>query len=343
MNGQNILVTGGAGYLGSILVPLLIKKGYQVTVYDRFFFGKETLSSLKGNGLCTLIKGDIRWIPNKVLNGIDIVMDLASISNDSAGELNPQVTFDINFKARVKLAKKAKSLGVKKYILASTCSVYGFQNGLIEENRQTSPITTYAKAAHFAEKEVLKLADRKFCVVVLRQGTLFGLSPRMRFDVVVNTMVLSLFQDKQLTIYDGRQWRPLLHVADSARAFIAVAEAEREKTNGKIFNVGSTKQNFQISELADRLIKSLDITAKINILSVGYDSRSYRVSCDKICKELGFDTKKSIKYGAVEVFNALKTKLVSSEIKTKTFEWYKQLLNDDPSLFTRKISAQLIN
>lgn len=334
---KNILVAGGGGYLGSILVPMLLERGYHVTVLDRFFFGQETLGSCVNNENCKLIEADTRWFSKDILRNIYAVMDLAALSNDPLSELNPALTLDINFRARIRTATLAKEMGVKKYILASSCSVYGFQDGLLDEESKTLPLTTYAKANIFAEHGVLPLSDDKFTVTVIRQGTLYGFSPRMRFDIVVNTMTLSLFQNGKLNISGGgKQWRPLLHVADSARAFIKVLESDSATINGHIFNAGSTENNYQMDDLALRLASAIN-TQPIITKDAGQDNRSYRVSCDKIKNHLGYLTEKIVEDGAREVYGALKSGLTDYSVKTRTVEWYKKLLADDPDMLNRGV------
>lgn len=332
---KNILVAGGGGYLGSVLVPLLLVRGYRVTVLDRFFFGKETLAMCAKNENCQLIEGDTRWFSKDILKNIYAVIDLAALSNDPLSELNPELTLDINFRARVRTAELAKEMRVQKYILASSCSVYGFQEGLLDETAKTLPLTTYAKANVLAEQGLLPLCGDRFTVTVLRQGTLYGFSPRMRFDIVINTMVLSLFQHGKINISGGKQWRPLLHVEDSARGFIKALEAEPSKVNGQIFNIGSTEHNFQMDDLAMRLVRALNLQPIIT-REGGNDNRSYRVSCDRIKNQLGYLTQKTVEDGAREVYEALRSGLASYSLKTKTVEWYKKLLADDPLLLEKK-------
>src|SRR5258708_1039579 len=184
-----------------------------------------------------------------MLKDVHAVLDLASISNDPAGDLDPKRTMHINAEARARTAMLAKEMGAKRYILASSCSVYGRNSGTVDETSPTEPLTTYAKASLPAEKKSLPLADKNFSVTALRQGTLFGLSPRMRFDLVVNTMTLAFHRSKNISVTGGVQWRPLVHVRDSARAFITVLEADPRIASGQVFNVGSTKQNYQIHEM----------------------------------------------------------------------------------------------
>jgi len=321
------LVMGGGGYLGSVMVPILLSIGYHVRVIDRFFWGKDVLSPHEN---LSLIEADTRSYPKTYLKDIDIIIDLASISNDYAAELKPQVTLDINYHARVRTALMAKKYGVKKYILASSCSVYGFGNEILDETSKPSPLTTYAKASLLAENATLQLSDNNFCVTVLRQGTLHGISPRMRFDLVLNTMTLSLFKNNFITIQDGNQWRPIVHVTDSARAFIQVAQTPMQKINGEVFNVGASEQNYQIRNLAQLVISNLDSTSKVIVQDNQSDSRSYQVSFEKLKHVIGYQTKKILRDGVREVYLGLKTNRITDSIQTRTVDWYKYLLSQDP-------------
>ncbi len=324
---MQILVTGGAGYIGSVMIRLLLERGYKVKCLDRFFFGEETLSDEISNPNLELTKDDIRWFNPEILNGVDAVADLASLSNDPSGELDPSKTFDINYLGRVRVAKLSKEYGVKRYILASSCSVYGFQeDSVLDEKSPTTPLTTYAKSNLMAEKDVLTLSDSDFCVTILRQATVYGLSRRMRFDLAINGMVLGLFKNREIPVMrDGNQWRPFVHVKDTSKAFVTVMESPEEKVNGEIFNVGSNEQNYQIRPLAEIVGEALPISLKIEWYG-SPDKRSYRVNFDKIKKSLGFRPDYTPREGALEVYGALESGKVTDSTKTKTVEWYKRLL-----------------
>lgn len=325
---MQVLVTGGAGYIGSVLIPMLLNRGYKVRCLDRFFFGKETLKDVASDPNLRLIKDDIRWFNPKILEGIDVVMDLAALSNDPSGELDPAKTLDINHLGRVRVAKLSKEYGVKRYILASSCSVYGFREDMIlDEKSPTNSLTTYAKSNLMAEKDVLLLSDSSFSVTVLRQATVYGLSPRMRFDLAINGMVLGLYKNKKTPVMrNGDQWRPFVHVKDTSKAFITIIESPREKVNGETFNVGSNEQNYQIHPLAKIIGSALHIPLKIEWYG-SPDKRSYRVSFNKIRKILGFRPDYTPKEGALEVYEALESAKVTDSIRTKTVEWYKHLLD----------------
>jgi len=331
---MRVLVTGGAGYIGSVLSRTLVEKGYDVSCLDRFFFGKETLENVSDK--IKLIKDDIRWFDPEILRGVDAVFDLASLSNDPSGELDPQKTLEINYKGRVRAATLSKKYKVKRYVLASTCSVYGFQEGTLTEESKLNPLTTYAKANTMAEKEVLPLAGKTFTATVLRQATVYGLSHRMRFDLAINGMVLGFFKNGKIPIMrDGKQWRPFVHVKDTSNAFIRVLESNTDLVNGQIFNVGNNEQNLQILNLAETVAES--ILLPFNFEWYGSpDMRSYRVSFDKISKQLGYRTSYSPKDGAKEVYDALKEgKLDPDDPRTITVKWYKHLLE------TRKLISNL--
>jgi len=330
------LVTGGGGYLGSVLVPMLLERGYKVKVLDRFFWGKKVFGKYFKDKNLILIEADTRSLSEKHLQGVDVVMDLASLSNDPIGELNPEKTLEINFEARVHTAKMAKKIGVKRYILASTCSVYGFREAILHEQSKTAPVTTYARASALTEKSVLPLASKDFSVTVLRQGTLYGDSPRMRFDLVLNTMVLSFFRNGNIAVFGGEQWRPILHVADSARAFIKVAEVDVKKINRQIFNVGSDGQNYQIKKLAKLVSSSLKSRSEIITQNIQSDFRSYRVSFAKIKKVLNFKTMETPQKTSKKIHELLKDKTLRDTIETRTIDWYKHLLSKNPKILDIK-------
>ncbi|HEX69456.1 MAG TPA: SDR family oxidoreductase [Candidatus Bathyarchaeota archaeon] len=324
---MKVLVTGGAGYIGSILTRMLLERGYKVKCLDRFFFGMESLKDVMSDPNLEIIKDDVRWFDPNILKDVDAVLDLAALSNDPSGELDPAKTYDINYLGRVRTARLSKEYGVERYILASSCSVYGFREGVIlDENSPVSPLTTYAKCNVLAERAVLPLADDKFTVTALRQATVYGLSPRMRFDLAINGMVLGAFKNKKIPVMrDGTQWRPFIHVKDTSKAFITVLESPKEKVNGQIFNVGSNEQNIQIYPLAKMIGEA--IGEPIDIEWYGSpDKRSYRVNFDKIRNVLGFKPDYTPKDGAKEVYEALENGIVTDSLKTKTVEWYKYLL-----------------
>lgn len=321
-----MFVTGGAGYIGSVLVDLLQEKGHETTVLDRLFFGKQPLDGVRGK--MTVIRGDVRSFDPNLLGGVDAVLDLASLSNDPSGELDPQKTMEINYAGRVRVAKLAKERRVKKYVVASTCSVYGASDQVADEASPLNPLTTYAKASALAEKEVLALADSRFSTTVLRQATVYGLSKRMRFDIAINAMVLGLFKSGRVKVMrDGKQWRPFVHVRDTSRAFLRVLEAEADKVNGEVYNVGSNEQNYQILNLARLVCESIGLKFEYDWYG-SPDVRNYRVSFDKIARRLGFRTEYTPLDAAREIYQALKKgELDGDDPRWTTVEWYKRLLS----------------
>ena len=323
---QHVLITGGGGYIGTTMTEVFLAAGHQVTVVDRFFFG-DTLADLKANPKLRLVKDDIRAVPASAFKGVDAVCDLAALSNDPAGDLNPQKTLDINHKGRARIAKLAKESGVKRYALASSCSIYGFQDEVVDETSKINPLTTYAEANGLAEQSNLPLGDSKFTATALRQATVYGASRRMRFDLAINGMTLALFKNGSVKIMrDGTQWRPMVHVRDTCRAFLAVLDAPPEKVNGQIFNVGSADQNLQIRPLAERLSNAVGIPFKEDWYG-DPDHRSYRVSFAKIEKTLGYRTKLTPEDGAKEIYAALKAgALKGDDPRTNTLGWYKTLM-----------------
>ncbi len=321
---MNILVTGGAGYIGSVLVRDLVKEGYNVKCLDRFFFGKSSLSELTDQ--IEIIEGDTRNFDPKILRNTDVVIDLAAIAQpDPAGLVDPLKFYDINYLGPVRVATLSKKAGVQRYIFPSTCSTYGCQNIVLDENSPLKPLEIYAETKSMAEKAVLSLSDDKFCVTSLRLGTVYGVSPKMRFDLVLNGMTLSLFKTGVIKVMrDGNQVRPIVHVRDVARAILTVIEADMDKIRGEVFNVGSNDQNFKVLELAKLIGDSIGIDYKIEWYG-DPDTRSYRVSFDKIYNVLGFRAKFSAQEGAKEVYEALQEGKIEDSEKTRVIRWYKHL------------------
>lgn len=321
---MKILVTGGAGYVGSVVIPELVKEGYQIKCLDRFFFGSEYLSRKEFENKVELIKDDIRWFDPKILEDVDLVMDLAALSNDPVGDLDPNKTFDINHLGRSRVARLSKNAGVKKYVLASSASIYGQQDGIVDENSKANPLTAYSKANRMAEVDNLSLNDDSFTVTALRFSSIYGLSPRMRFDLAVNSMALELYKTGKIMVRGKSNTRPFLHIKDAARAYSLVIKTSKEKIAGQIFNVGSDDQNYRMDNLAkevgDSIGKKYEIEAKDT-----KDSRSYTASFKKIRETLGFKAKFTVKDGSIEIYRALESGELVDSTKTITVEWYKHL------------------
>ncbi|MEK6824827.1 MAG: SDR family oxidoreductase, partial [Nanoarchaeota archaeon] len=307
---QKIVVTGGAGYLGSILVPMLLDAGHHVHVIDRFYFGKNSLASCAANPNLKLTEIDISHHENIpiLFKGADIFIHLASISNDPSGDIDPNLTIQTNFLATLSLARRAKVEGVKQVIFISSCSVYGASGKeFLDEQSEVGPVTLYALSKLQCENELLPLADSKFSVTILRFATLFGYSPRMRFDLAVNVMAKRALQGKNILLFgDGMQYRPFLHVKDAARAIITVMDEDKIITNKQIFNVGNEKLNFMIKDLVPLIHKHFP-NVQVEKIENNKDNRSYNVSFRKFSRICNFQAQFGIEEGVKEIEQALKS------------------------------------
>lgn len=320
---DTVVVTGAGGYIGTILVPMLLEKGYRVRAIDRFFFGRELLDDHVN---LEVVKDDIRLLRPEHLQGASAVIDLAALSNDPSGELFQEATWQINHQARARIARMSKEAGVKRYVFPSSCSIYGFQDeGVIaDETHEPNPLTTYAKANLKAEQDTLPLADESFTVVALRQATVYGYSPRMRFDLAINGMTYGAWKTGKLPLMrDGTQWRPMVHVKDTASAMCFMLEAPAEKINGEVFNVGSDRNNYQLKALAEKVAETVPREVEIEWYG-DPDHRSYRVAFDKI-ESLGWRAERTAEDGVREICEALEAGTLDKTDKTITLKWYQEL------------------
>lgn len=339
---KKIFIAGAGGYLGSKMVEYFLKKGYFVTAFDRYFFG-DVFEDIKKNRSLHIVRGDIRFLCDEHMVGHDVIINLASISNDPASELNTDLTYAINYLGAVNLAKKAKKLGCNMYIFASSCSVYGKGNEYVTETSELNPVSIYAKSKILAEKELLLLNNSTFSVTVLRFATLYGLSSRrMRFDLIVNVMTLhALKKNKIFILGGGQQWRPLLHIDDCIEAcHLVISAANRHFVSGEIFNVGTNKQNFQVSQLA-YMFKNIFPHLTIEETPGDSDKRSYRVNFDKIHKSIHFNARKSVEDGILEIKGALESGVIIDDIRTSTVNYYKYLIKADKILRSVKLNDTL--
>lgn len=337
---MQLLITGAGGYIGSVLTETCIQKGFKVIALDRYFFGVPFQAQ---PGL-SVLKDDVRTVSEEVFRGVDAVIDLAALSNDPAGDLDPDLTDSINHLGRVRIARLAKACGVSRYILASSCSVYGNTGSQVaDENTPPNPLTCYARANLNAERAVFELGDRDFLVTSLRLATVYGLSKRMRFDLVVNLMTLKATQTGKILVFGGgTHFRPLVHVRDVAKAFLTVLEAEPQLVNKQVFNVGSNEQNHKIIGLAYIVREALPFHVEICVDYNDPDKRNYLVNFDKVHKELGFSCNKTIHEGVAEIYNALKQGRIDTSLRTSTVAWYKYLLEADKVLAEVKLNDRLL-
>lgn len=299
-----VVVTGGGGYVGCVLVPELLARGHRVRVFDRFVFGDEHLRGAVDSPDCEVITGDIRRLHDfpDLLKGADAVVHLAGLSNDPSCELDAQMTQDVNVTATRALAAMSVEQGVRRFLLASSCSVYGqgvFE--VLDEESPTNPVSAYASSKIDGEQVLLALKSAQFEPIISRAATIFGWSPRMRFDLAVNLMTATAVRKGKINVLGGgRQWRPFIHVRDVAHVFTTMLEAPGDLVSGEIFNVGSDDLNLQILDLGRRVSHAIEGT-DLEVSAGDEDRRTYRVQFRKLKEQLGFEYQYSFEDGIEEV------------------------------------------
>ena len=310
---RRILVVGGAGYVGSVLTEELLQRGYAVRVLDRLYFGDAGLRPVRDR--IELVEADMRAVSRDVLEGVDAVVNVGGLSNDPTAEYNPRANHEMNTVATAALARLCKAGGVHRYVLASSCSIYdcGILNEradlLQDETSPVAPRAPYSLSKYEAERAILAMADDRFSPVVLRKGTVYGYSPRMRYDLVVNTFVRDALTRGRLTLnHGGEMWRPLVDVRDAAQAYVALVEADDATVRGEIFNL--CHQNLRISELALRVretMRGLGIEVDLRPDYQHGSVRNYRVSGEKIGRVLNFRPKVSIEESVADMVQRVRT------------------------------------
>jgi nucleoside-diphosphate-sugar epimerase len=314
---KNVLVTGHRGYIGAVLLPELQAAGYQVSGIDcGFYKGSYYLGELVS---VNEQSRDIRDLTEDDLAGFDAVIHLAGLSNDPLSDFRPELTDEINYQATVHLARLAKEAGVKRFLFASSCSVYGASDdALLDEQAVFNPVTPYAVSKAESEEELTAMADQNFSPTFLRASTVYGLSPQIRFDLVINNLAAWAYATGKVQLKsDGLAWRPVVHVEDIAGAYLAVLEADPGTTHCEAFNVGSTTENYTVLELAEKVRNGILGAELATASKPSHDRRCYRITCDKIHRLLPhYEVKWTVEQGVEQLYQAF----IEQPVKVEEFE-----------------------
>jgi nucleoside-diphosphate-sugar epimerase len=321
---ETVLITGGAGYVGSVLVPKLLKKGYKVKVVDLFMYGEDVFDSVNGNPGLKLIKSDIRdaKMLERELKGVDAVIHLACISNDPSYELNPSLGKSINYDAFIPLVELSKKAGVKRFIYASSSSVYGIKDEEnVTEDLPLEPLTDYSKYKALCEDYLLKMESPGFTFLILRPATICGYSPRLRLDLSVNILTNNAVNTGKITVFGGEQKRPNLHIEDMTDLYVKTLEYPDALIDGKIFNAGYHNMKMKDIAKAVKKIVSQELgNNKLEIItSPTDDNRSYHVSSEKIKRELGFEAKRTVEEAVKDLCAAFKSGKIPNSMEDKRY------------------------
>jgi len=350
---ERVLVIGGAGYIGSALLPKLLEKGYKVRLLDLLIYGAEPIQDIQNHPNMEVVQADFRHVDKVVeaMRGVDAVIHLGAIVGDPACALDHELTIEINLMATRMIAEVAKGTNISRFIFASTCSVYGASDETLDEHSTLKPVSLYAKSKIASEHVITQMADDRFAPVCLRFGTIYGLSGRTRFDLVVNLLTAKAVIDGEITIFGGDQWRPFLHVDDAALALLTTLEAPLSLVRNEIFNVGSDEQNYTLEEVGE-LIRRAVPTAHVVDKGSGADLRNYRVSFSKIRNILGFAPHWTVEQGIQQVIELVENGKVqnyqdskysnvkflneaeNSELVTRVNGWAHKLLDEPESSYS---------
>jgi nucleoside-diphosphate-sugar epimerase len=324
---MRVLVTGNEGYLGSLLAPELMRRGHEVVGLDTGFYKERSLYQDREKTPLTLAK-DLRQIEPEDLFGIDAIVHMAELSNDPAGQLAPQITYEINHQGSVRLAQLARKVGVRRFVYMSSCSVYGVAGAdYVTEESPLNPQTAYGICKTLVERDVRALANAQFAPTFLRNATAYGASPHMRFDIVLNNLAGLAWTTKEIRMTsDGTPWRPIVHGLDICQAIAAVLEAPVEAVANEVFNVGDTDHNYRVKEIAE-IVGDVFPDCRVSFGAPGQDNRSYRVSFEKIRKHLPtFKSRWDARRGAEQLLRLFqRVEMTGDSFEYRTFTRLKQL------------------
>jgi nucleoside-diphosphate-sugar epimerase len=337
---MRILVTGHKGYIGTVMAPLLANAGHEVVGLDSDLFEECTFGEPPRE--FPSIRKDLRDVEHSDLEGFEAIIHLAGLSNDPLGNLNPDLTYDINFHASVRLAQLAKEVGVSRFVFSSSCSTYGAAGDkILDETAEFNPVTPYGRSKVLVEQGVAKLAGPGFSPTFLRNATAYGVSPRLRFDLVLNNLTAwALTTGRVFIKSDGSPWRPIVHIEDISRAFLAVLEVPRELVHSQAFNVGRSEENYQIRDLAEIVKETVPGCTIEFAADAGPDKRCYRVDFGHIARTLpGFQPQWDARRGARELYEAYK----NASLRVEDFEGvrYKRIDHIQKLLASGRLDSHL--